>query len=178
MPEPSFRIRRGEARDAEALAAFASRTFADTFAAANRPEDIAAYLPSAYGIRQQSVELASEDIVTLIMETDLDTMVAYAMIRRGSVPDSVVSEAPVELWRFYVDRSWHGRGLAQRLMAAVHDGAVKLRARTLWLGVWERNERAIAFYEKCGFRDVGAHDFWVGADRQTDRIMVTEVRQR
>jgi ribosomal protein S18 acetylase RimI-like enzyme len=177
MPEPSFRIRRGEARDAEALAAFASRTFADTFAAANRPEDIAAYLPSAYGIRQQSVELASEDIVTLIMETDLDTMVAYAMIRRGSVPDRVVGEAPVELWRFYVDRSWHGRGLAQRLMAAVLDGAVKLRARTLWLGVWERNERAIAFYEKCGFHDVGAHDFWVGADRQTDRIMVTEVRQ-
>jgi RimJ/RimL family protein N-acetyltransferase len=59
----------------------------------------------------------------------------------------------------------------------VHDAAHELGGRTLWLGVWERNPRAIAFYEKCGFRDVGSHDFWVGNDCQTDRIMVTELRR-
>ncbi len=46
-------------------------------------------------------------------------------------------------------------------------------AKTLWLGVWERNDRAHAFYEKCGFADVGEHIFLFGTDPQTDRVMVT-----
>jgi diamine N-acetyltransferase len=49
--------------------------------------------------------------------------------------------------------------------------ARKLRGRTLWLGVWEHNARAIAFYTKCGFIDVGEHAFFVGGDEQTDRVM-------
>ena len=135
---------------------------------------MAAYLPSAYGDLQQATELADANVVTLIAEAD-DSIAAYAMLRTGPLPDCVRDPTAVELWRFYVDRPWHGHGLAQRLMRAVHNAAHERGAATLWLGVWERNERAIAFYVKCGFRDVGAHDFWVGADRQTDRIMIGDV---
>lgn len=176
MTEPSFVLRRGEPRDAELLAEFAARTFSDTFAAGNRPEDMAAYLPSAYGVNLQATELANPDIVTLLMQNASDTLVAYAMLRRGPAPECVIGTEPVEVWRFYVDRPWHGYGLAQRLMSAVYEAAHEWNAHTLWLGVWERNERAIAFYAKCGFSDVGAHDFWVGADKQTDRIMVRRLQ--
>jgi len=171
-----FRLRRGQATDAAQLAAFAARTFTDAFAAANRPEDIAAYLPTAYGIGQQASELANPEIITLILDHGA-TIAAYAQVRLSVAPQCVDSAAPAELWRFYVDQPWHGRGLAARLMAAVHEAAAELGGRTLWLGVWEKNERAIAFYKKCGFRDVGQHDFWVGADRQTDRIMLIAVHQ-
>ena len=42
-------------------------------------------------------------------------------------------------------------------------------ARTrLWLGVWEHNLRAIAFYRKCGFVQCGAQPFLLGTDLQTD----------
>jgi ribosomal protein S18 acetylase RimI-like enzyme len=81
----------------------------------------------------------------------------------------------VELGRFYVDGSWHGRGLAPRLMAVVRDAARGLGGRTLWLAVWEHNPRAIAFYGKCGFRDVGAQTFVLGADLQTDRVMAGDL---
>jgi ribosomal protein S18 acetylase RimI-like enzyme len=178
MSWPEVTIRRGVAADAELLAEFAARTFSDTFAAANRPEDIAAYLPAAYGVPQQSSELADPDVVTLIAHDANETLAAYAMLRRGPIPDAVPNDAAIEVWRFYVDRPWHGSGLAQRLISAVHTTAASFGARTLWLGVWEKNDRAIAFYEKCGFRIVGEQDFWVGADRQTDHIMVAPVRQR
>jgi diamine N-acetyltransferase len=66
-------------------------------------------------------------------------------------------------------------GAAWRLMTGVHEVAADLGGTTLWLSVWERNGRARAFYKKCGFEDVGTGDFWVGGDRQTDRILVAPV---
>jgi GNAT superfamily N-acetyltransferase len=136
---------------------------------------MAAHLASRYGIGQQAQELADPDVITLIAEA-AGRLAGYAQVRRGlSPPDCVIGEAPVELWRFYVDRPWHGRGLAQRLMAAVHKAARELDGRTLWLSVWERNPRATVFYERSGFHDVGTQDFWLGTDRQTDRIMVARL---
>jgi ribosomal protein S18 acetylase RimI-like enzyme len=56
-------------------------------------------------------------------------------------------------------------------MQACIDQASKIGHRTLWLGVWEHNTRARAFYEKWEFRDVGRHIFQLGDDRQTDILM-------
>lgn len=174
MTEP-IQIRRGGPADAPALSELAARIFRETFESFSTPEDLAAFLASAYGVRQQTEQLRNQDIITFLAEGSAG-LVAYAQVRRTPPPECVTGEAPVELLRLYVDRPYQGRGLAQRLMDAVHIAARKLGGRTLWLGVWEHNERAKAFYSKCGFRDVGEHDFWLGSDRQTDRIMVTEVR--
>jgi diamine N-acetyltransferase len=47
---------------------------------------------------------------------------------------------------------------------------------TVWLGVWEHNPRAIAFYEKWGFEKFGAHDFLLGTDLQTDILMKKKLK--
>jgi ribosomal protein S18 acetylase RimI-like enzyme len=174
MPEPSFLIRRAEPGDAAALAALAARTFFETFAADNRPEDMAAHLASRYGERQQGEQIADPGVVTLVAESG-SGLIGYSQVRRGPSPPCITGEAPVEIWRFYVDRPWHGRGLAHRLMAAARQASRELGGRTLWLSVWERNPRAIAFYAKHGFRDVGAVDFWLGSDRQIDRVMAVDL---
>lgn len=177
MSEPSTRaIRRATAADAPALAAFAARTFHETFASDNDPDDLRTYLESAYGVAQQSGEIEDPGTATLLAH-ERDTLVAYAQVRRVTPPTCVTHEAAVELRRFYVDRPFQGRGVAQALMHAVHDAARTLDARHLWLGVWERNPRAIAFYRNEGFVDVGAKDFYVGPDRQTDRVLVAPVRR-
>ena len=169
-------IRPGTAADAATLAAFAARTFAETFAADNDAADMHAHLARAYGVAQQTAELTDPDIVTLLAE-QAERLVAYAQLRRGPPPACVAGPDPFELLRFYVDRAAHGTGLAQALMAAVQDAAYAAGARHLWLGVWEHNPRAIRFYVKCGFVDVGSHEFVLGADRQTDRVMVAPVRK-
>jgi GNAT superfamily N-acetyltransferase len=152
----------------------AARTFRETFAADNRPEDIARHEAEAYGQTQQSRELADPDIVTLLVHSD-DLLIGFAQLRRGPVPACVKDDAPIELWRFYIAKEWHGQGIAQALMHRVADDARRAHALTLWLGVWERNERAKAFYRKCGFTDVGSHVYMVGTDAQTDRIMTRAV---
>jgi diamine N-acetyltransferase len=169
-------VRRGVVADASSLAEFAARTFADTFATDNRPEDMHAHLASSYGVRQQTDELADPNVITLLAHRQ-GVLVAYAQVRRASPPDCVTQEQPIELHRFYVDRAAHGSGVAPALMVAVHEAAHELGGQHLWLGVWERNARAIAFYSKVGFLPIGSHDFYVGPDRQTDRVFVIPVQR-
>ena len=91
---------------------------------------------------------------------------------RKRVPPCVGGERPVEIYRFYVARSAHGTGVAQRLMSTAFEQAREWSADVVWLGVWEHNPRAMKFYRKFGFADVGRIDFFVGPDRQTDRVYV------
>jgi ribosomal protein S18 acetylase RimI-like enzyme len=163
-------VRSGTRADAAALAELAATTFRDAFGADNRPEDLALHLARSYGITQQTAELSDPTITTLLAFAH-GAPAGYAQLRPGRAPACVQSTYSIELWRFYVAREWHGRGLAQELMAAVVAAARGRNAATLWLGVWERNPRAQAFYKKTGFVDVGSQTFLVGTDEQTDRVM-------
>jgi len=167
-------IRHASAADAATLAALAERTFRDTFTEVNTPENMAAHAAASYGIDKQRAEIESDRIRTLLVELD-GVVAGYAQLRNGHHPDCVSAENAIELWRFYIDRSGIGRGLAQRLMQAVVVEAAEWNGRALWLGVWEHNPRAIAFYRKCGFVEVGAHVFRLGDDAQTDLIMQREL---
>jgi ribosomal protein S18 acetylase RimI-like enzyme len=173
--QPVISIRRGVASDAALLAEFAARTFSDTFAAENRPEDLQSHLAASYGVAQQTKELVDPNVITLLAVSNGE-LVAFAQICRNHPPACVTQEQAVEVHRFYVDRPAHGSGIARMLMSEVRRVALELGARHVWLGVWERNARAIAFYKKTGFIDVGSHDFYVGSDRQTDRVLVARVR--
>jgi ribosomal protein S18 acetylase RimI-like enzyme len=167
----SIMIRLGVPSDATALADLAARTFRETFGANNRPEDMSLHTAHAYGKSQQEAELRDPDITTLLVEVEGE-LAGYAQVRSGQAPECVTGNAPIELSRFYVAQPWQGRGIAQSLMRKVESHAYRRGGRTLWLGVWERNERAKAFYQKCGFMDVGSHLFMLGTDPQTDRIMM------
>ena len=133
-----------------------------------------AHLDHAYGITQQTAQLTDPAVITLLAEAD-GRLVGYAQVRRSPPPPCVQPRDAIELHRFYIDAPAHGTGVAQGLMAAVRDAARTERADHMWLGVWEHNARAIRFYAKCGFVDVGSHEFVLGTDRQTDRVMVAPV---
>ena len=167
-------IREATADDALVLADLARRTFHDTFAPTNDPGDMALHLAKSFGLDQQTREINDRDITTLLVEEGGE-MIAFAQVRAGHVPECVTGDGAVELWRFYVDQSWHGRGVAQSLMDRVRAAARTRGAKRLWLGVWERNDRARAFYAKCGFTEAGQHIFLFGTDPQTDLVMITDL---
>ena len=171
MPDTNVTIRPATAADAAALAVFGERTFREAFGPDNRPEDVDVYVRATYSADRQGEEIADSDRITFVGESD-GALAAFAQLRsNGYVPSCVTGPASIELLRFYVDRPWQGRGVAHELMDAVIDSARARGARTLWLGVWERNPRAITFYGKHGFRDVGCQPFKLGGDDQTDRVM-------
>ena len=163
-------IRRANRHDAKQLSALAEVTFRDTFAAANTPEDTALHCRTSYSEVIQADEIANPDMVTLLCERE-GKLVGFAQLRWGKAPRCVVADAPGEIHRLYVLNDCHGTGVARDLMNACIHELRSRRSDVVWLGVWERNPRAIAFYRKFGFLEVGAHVFTLGNEPQRDIVM-------
>lgn len=165
------RLLRATTADAAILAELAARWFEETFGPDNDPEDMRLYLANSFSEEQQRAELAEEDRAVWIAVDESGEWVGYASMRRGTRSHGVVGDRPAEVQRIYADRKWHGRGVAATLMAACVEQARAWKCDVLWLAVWERNPRAIAFYEKTGFRKVGRQTFMLGRDLQHDDVM-------
>src|SRR5215217_2662415 len=167
---PGVTIRRGALEDAGLLSQLGARTFSETFAVDNTPEDLAAYLATSFNVAQQTAELEDPASIFLIAEAD-GRAAGYAKLHDGEPERSVAGANPIELVRLYVLREWLGRDIGAQLMRACLDEARQTRHETIWLGVWERNGRAQAFYRKWNFRTVGEHMFLLGSDLQRDLVM-------
>lgn len=156
--------------DAPQLADFARRVFEDTFAADNDPDDLRVYLDRAFGASIQAAELAEADVEARVITVDGE-WAAYTLVRHGVGHPLVTATHPLYLQRFYVDRRWHGRGVAPVLMDAVLQLAGAQQHDVVWLTTWERNGRALRFYARSGFDDVGGETFLLGTDLQDDRVL-------
>jgi ribosomal protein S18 acetylase RimI-like enzyme len=167
-------FRHAVAEDAEALTEFAARIYYETFAAVNTAENMQAYLASAFTMPQLQSELSDRQAIFILSEAD-GKLVGYAKLLAAEPPDCVTGEDPIELVRFYIDQSWHGSGLAAALMELCLSEARQRGFRTMYLGVWEKNLRAQAFYRKWKFSRVGEHVFYMGDDPQTDWWMTRAV---
>lgn len=166
------------ARPAEAaeLARVGAVLFEQTFADANTPEDMAAYLSEAFTETRQRHDIEDPRSRVLLARAEDGTLVGYAHVKLGAPPSAETPHrCAAEVARLYADRNWHGRGLGAALMRACINAAHEDQADLLWLGVWERNARAIAFYKKHGFRVIGDQTFMLGADRQRDLVMALDL---
>lgn len=170
---PALTIRTATIADAALLAEFGARTFHDTFAADNTPENLAAYMAGAFGEAIQRAELADHRITVFLAERDGD-VAGFVMLREFPAPDVVPVDA-IEVARLYAVKRHIGGGVGAALMQRCIDEAASRGRSAVWLGVWERNARAIAFYERWGFTRVGTLPFQLGDDRQTDYIMTRPV---
>jgi GNAT superfamily N-acetyltransferase len=169
-----IRIRKAGDSDAALLAELGRNTFYESFAAYNRPHDMAAYMSEAFDPGTIAAELADPRSLFFIAEIDGEP-VGYAKLHDGEPAECVAGPSPIELNRLYVKHEWHGRGVGAALMNACLDRARNQQHQTIWLGVWEHNPRALAFYRKGGFVEIGEHPFQFGSDRQTDIVMQRSV---
>lgn len=175
MSEPE--IRRAAEDDAATLARFAERCFRAAFGAENRAEDMDRHCAANFGEARQRAEIADPAVETLVVEAG-GSLAAYVQLGWDPAPASVGGSRPAQIRRFYVDAPWHGRGLAQRLMTRAVELAAEGGADRVWLGVWERNPRGIAFYRKVGFVACGEQTFVLGTDPQRDLVLVRELDAR
>ena len=163
-------IRYANENDASLLAEVGRKTFYDSFIAYNTPEDMEKYLSAHYSTEVQMSEIQDPDTVFLIAEQN-GVPIGYIKLKGQSIGDGVTGSNPIELQRIYAIQEYIGKGVGPELMKEAIREAKERGFNCLWLGVWEKNERAIQFYEKWGFKKVGNYTFVLGEDIQSDFTM-------
>ena len=153
-----------------ALACLARKTFVDAFAKDNHESDLREYVDQAFNEQTIYQELADPNAAFYVACEDRE-LLGYLKLRQGTTPSQLQERNALELQRIYVHQHAIGRGIGAQLTQAALDAARQRDANVLWLGVWERNPAAIAFYQRWGFVIFGSHIFYVGQDAQTDLLM-------
>ena len=167
------RVRVATIDDVDDLAKIAEKTFRDAYTSVNSAADMNAHCTQYFGRAQQSLEILDQTQTILLLERD-GRLGGFAQLCWHKAPScDIQAKWPSELLRFYLDQPLHGTGAAQALMQSVFEEAKKTLTDVLWLGVWEKNFRALAFYRHQSFLEVGEHTFQLGADRQRDLILAT-----
>ena len=166
--------RRAGPDDAAVLTELGASTFRETFEADNAPGDFAAYMAVAFGEPIQRAELADGDTTVFFAER-AGEIVGYVMLREGKAPSCVANGDALQVARLYVRRAVLGTGVGGALMQRALSEAAERGKDAVWLGVWDRNHRAIRFYESWDFFPSGMQPFLLGADLQTDLVMVRRI---
>ncbi|MEI7582510.1 GNAT family N-acetyltransferase [Runella sp.] len=160
--------------DAPTLRDLMERTFVDTYEQFNTPENMQQYVASHFGLTQVEQELRDEKVQYLVMKQN-ERLIGFAKLVKDHSAEGLEGHKVVELERIYVTRTHHGQKLGAKLMQACLDWSKNAGFETIWLGVWEHNPKALAFYEKMGFQRFGEHVFVLGTEVQNDFLMKKEL---
>ncbi|WP_339783378.1 GNAT family N-acetyltransferase [Paenibacillus sp. FSL R7-0313] len=145
-------------------------TFNETFKAQNSPENMKAYLEKAFNREQLETELSIVDSQFLFIYVN-DKLAGYMKVNINDAQSEKMGVESLEIERVYIKKEFQKHGLGKVLLHKAIEMATEHHKTNIWLGVWEKNENAIAFYEKMGFVQTGAHAFYMGDEEQIDFIM-------
>ncbi|RIX53867.1 GNAT family N-acetyltransferase [Paenibacillus nanensis] len=145
-------------------------TFYETFKNQNSPENMKAYLERAFDVKQLTRELTHPSSEFYFVYSNGE-IAGYLKVNSNDAQSEKMSEDSLEIERIYIRSKFHKQGLGHYLIHTAMEIAAKQNKKKIWLGVWEKNDNAIAFYEKMGFIPTGAHSFYMGDEEQTDIIM-------
>lgn len=152
------------------LREFSYRTFNETFSHLNTPQNMKAYLDESFHIDKLRGELENSNSLFYFLYADGE-LAGYLKLNEAPAQTDVNDKQSLEIERIYVAKEFQSKGLGNVLMNKAIDIATMRRKSYIWLGVWEKNKKAILFYEKNEFHAVGQHSFFMGEEEQVDIIM-------
>lgn len=156
--------------DLEALREMSIETFTDTFGADNTEEDLTTYLERAYHPEKLILELKNPESFFYFIYWE-NYLAGYLKLNTGTAQTEEMPLQALEVERIYVRSAFKRRGLGRQLIDFAIEQAQTMNKDSIWLGVWEHNYNALAFYQSLGFEKTGAHSFFMGEDEQTDYVM-------
>lgn len=167
-------IRKTTNADLVELQTIGKQTFFETFADQNTDGDMQKYLDNNLSLNKLKDELSDENSAFYFASTD-NKVIGYLKINFGLAQTEIKDKSAIEIERIYVLKEFHGKKVGQILYNKAIEIAKQTKAAYVWLGVWEKNHRAINFYKKNGFLEFDKHIFKLGDDEQTDIMMRLEL---
>lgn len=162
------------AEEVAALRQLAESTFVEAFGTQNTPEDMAEYKAKAFSLTQVQREFDQADS-HFFFARKAGQPIAYLKLNFHQAQTDLKEAHGMEIERIYVVAAYQGQGIGAMLFDFAWEMALEREMTYAWLGVWDRNLRAIRFYEKQGFKAFSQHSFLLGQDLQSDILMRKEV---
>lgn len=156
--------------DLPVLQKISYETFNETFKHQNSPENMNSYLERAFNLKQLEKEILNISSQFFFAYSN-NEIAGYLKINTNDVQSEKMGDESLEIERIYIKNKFQKHGIGKYLFNKAMDIAVESNKQKIWLGVWDKNENAIAFYEKMGFFQTGAHSFYMGDEEQIDFIM-------
>lgn len=150
-------------------------TFSDTFRDQNDPDPFQDYLDRAFAIPKLELELSNRNSQFYFLYYN-GKLAGYLKVNVGDAQTEPMGDETLEIERIYIRKPYQKQGLGKHLMKKAEEIARELNKKVMWLGVWEKNDLAIAFYQKLGFVQTGRHSFYMGDEEQIDYIMSKPVK--
>jgi diamine N-acetyltransferase len=166
----SLRILPAGREQLPAVVKISTGTFYETFAADNSKADMDAYLSENFSAGSLGKEM-DDGRGQFYLARVGDEVAGYLKLKRSDAPPELAGKAVLEIERVYVLKAYQSQKVGAALMQFAIGEARRSGAEALWLGVWEHNHKALAFYKKWGFEIFGSHGFQLGSDLQTDLLM-------
>lgn len=163
-------IEMAQSTDVNTIRDLSIATFAETFASLNTEEDMEQYNERHFSTDELQREIDNPDSTFVVAKVD-GVPAGYMKVNVGDAQTEEMLGNRMEVQRLYILRQYKRNGLGARFMHTAFDMARAQGKSVIWLGVWEHNDAAIAFYKRMGFVQFGSHDFVLGEDRQTDLLM-------
>lgn len=158
------------AKDLDALRTLSIQTFTETFSEQNTEADMQLYVTENLGIEKLQKELNAPGSSFYFIRSGTE-LAGYMKLNTGAAQTVAGKNGTMEIERIYVLGKFQGQQLGKALLQHALSLTKDAGYATIWLGVWEHNIKAIAFYERNGFVRTGSHEFVLGSDVQTDHIM-------
>ena len=152
------------------LALISKKTFVDAIEKDNDPGDFKSYIDFAFEKEKLLAELNDQNSSFYFAYRD-EVLAGYFKLNRNDAQTDLKLKEAIELERIYVLEQFQGMKMGQWMLTQAINLAILEHKKFLWLGVWEKNMRAIKFYEKYGFKEFGRHPYYIGADKQMDWLM-------
>lgn len=156
--------------EASLIADISRQTFYETFAESNTAEDMEKFMNEQFS-RDTLIKETEEPGSIFLLAYDDAEPIGYAKMRDGEKHSEFNGFTSIEIARIYALKKSIGKGVGRELMQKCISIAREMNRDIIWLGVWEKNERAIQFYRKWGFEKFAEHEFILGNDVQTDWLM-------
>ena len=167
-------IEMAQSTDVNTIRDLSIATFAETFASLNTEEDMEQYNERHFSTDELQREIDNPDSTFVVAKVD-GVPAGYMKVNVGDAQTEEMLGNRMEVQRLYILRQYKRNGLGARFMHTAFDMARAQGKSVIWLGVWEHNDAAIAFYKRMGLVQFGSHDFVLGEDRQTDLLMEAAV---
>ena len=171
----NYQIEEVSLTDINDLQQISRQTFLETFGSQNNAKNMSEFLDEAYKIEKLEKEINNPNSTFFFLKVK-NQIAGYLKVNEKDAQTEKIVPNALEIERIYLKQSFQHQGLGLVLIKLAEEIAKKKNKNNMWLGVWEKNYQAQAFYKKDGFVRISQHTFVVGEDPQTDFILVKRLK--